>query len=339
MMRLIKYVILLSCLFLFANKNFAQEVNGFELALDKDTVLIGDHLTLSVKFKFNPKLIPVFPKIKDTVVPGVEIVRDLPVDTVRKQNIISEYVKKYIITSFDSGHYYIMFPIIIDKADDPENPDTIASNIVQFHVNTIPVDTLTYKMFDIKGQIEYPVTISEILFWLMIVAIGAAHIIAGIILYRRWKNKQPLFGKPKPKIPPHVIAFKELSLLRTEKLWQQGKVKIYYTRITDIVRKYIEDRFSISAMEKTSDEILTDIKKSKIDDMYSFDKIREMFYTADLAKFAKYQPSPSENEDSFKVAFEFVTCTQPHEENDETKNDNEKMLATDENLLKEEKNA
>jgi hypothetical protein len=266
-------------------------------------------------------------------------VRDLPVDTIRKQNIISEYEKKYIITSFDSGHYYIMFPIIIQRADDPDNPDTIASNIVQFHVNTIPIDTLTYKMYDIKGQIEYPVTLLEILFWVMIFVIGIALIIAGIILYRRWKNKQPLFGKPKPKIPPHVIAFKELSLLRTEKLWQQGKVKQYYTRITDIVRKYIEDRFLIAAMEKTSDEILADIKKNKIDEMYSLDKLREMFYTADLAKFAKYQPSPSENEDSFKTSFEFVTCTQPHEEENEDKNNDSQTLVAGENLMEEEKNA
>ena len=341
MTRLNKYIVLLSCLFLLANKNFAQETHGFELALDKDTVLIGDHLTLSVKFKFNPRLIPVFPNIKDTVVPGVELVRDLPVDTIRQQNTISEYVKKYIITSFDSGHYYIMFPIIFESADGFDEPDTIASNIVQFHVNTIPVDTLTYKMFDIKGQIQYPVTFGEILFWIIIVIFGIALIIAGIILYRRWKNKQPLFGKPRPKIPPHVIAFKELSVLRTEKLWQQGKVKLYYTRITDIIRKYIEDRFSIFAMEKTSDEILVDIKKNKIDEMYSFNKLRDMFYTADLAKFAKYQPTPGENEESFKVAFEFVTSTQPAEEESDTKNDDAKTPApaTDENLLKEDTNA
>ena len=324
---------------MFANRNLAQETHGFELALDKDTVLIGDHLTLSVKFKFNSRFVPVFPKIKDTVVPGVELVRDLPVDTIRQQNMISEYVKKYIITSFDSGHYYIMFPIVIERANDPENPDTIASNIVQFHVNTIPIDTLTYKMFDIKGQIEYPITFEEILFWVMIIIAGIALIIAAIILYRRWKNNQPLFGKPKPKIPPHVIAFKELSLLRTEKLWQQGKIKLYYTRVTDIIRKYIEDRFTLSTMEKTSDEILADIKKNKIDAMYSFDKLREMFYTSDLAKFAKYQPSPSENEESFKVAFDFVTCTQPHEENEDAKDSDAQAHAIDENLLKEETDA
>ena len=337
-MRLTKYIVLLSCLFLFANKNFAQQTEGFELALDKDTVLIGDHLTLSVKFKFNPQLIPIFPKVKDTIIPGVELVRELPIDTIRQQNKISEYVKKYIITSFDSGHYYIMFPIIIEKADDFDDPDTIASNVVQFHVNTIPIDTLTYKMFDIKSQMEYHITLVEILFWILIVVAGIALIITGIILYRRWKNKQPLFGKPKPKIPAHVTAFKELSLLRTEKLWQQGKIKLYYTRITDIVRKYIEDRFSIPAMEKTSDEILADIKKSKIDEMYSYDNLREMFYTSDLAKFAKYQPPPDENEASLKTAFEFVTSTQPREEETDTKNSNATTSAAEKKLLKEDAN-
>jgi hypothetical protein len=317
----------MTCLLTCANKNSAQEVKGFELSINKDTILIGDQITLSVKYKFNPYLPANFPQLKDTVVPGVEFVRELPTDTVRNQNIISEYVKKYIITSFDSGHYFIWFPIIV------ENSDTIMSNIVQFHVNTIPVDTLTYKMYDIKKPIIYPLTLQEILFWVFMVIIGIILIIAAIILYRRWKNKQPLFGKAKPKIPPHIIAFKELSVVRTEKLWQQGKVKLYYTRITDIIRKYIEGRFSIPAMEKTSDEILADIKKGKIDEMYSFDKLREMFYTSDLVKFAKYQPAPDENEESFKTAFEFVTNTQPKEE------DTEDKTSIAEEKTKEETNA
>ncbi|MDR2126071.1 MAG: hypothetical protein LBP63_04510 [Prevotellaceae bacterium] len=315
----IKHIVLMCCLLTFANTNFAQEVKGFELSINKDTILIGDHITLSVKYKFNPYLIASFPQLKDTVVPGVELVRELPVDTLRNQNIISEYVKKYIITSFDSGHYYIMFPIIVEKPDDTGNADTIASNMVHFHVNTIPVDTLTYKMYDIKAPISYPLTLKEILFWIFAAIIIISLVIAAIILYKRWKNKQPLFGKAKPKIPPHIVAFKELSVLRTEKLWQQGKIKLYYTRLTDIIRKYTEGRFSIPAMEKTSDEILADIKKNKIDEMYSFDRLREMFYTSDLAKFAKYQPDASENEESFKTAFEFVTNTQPKEEETENK--------------------
>lgn len=335
MTKLIKYIVLTGCLLSFAHKNFSQEVKGFELSINKDTILIGDHITLSVKYKFNPYLITSFPQLKDTVVPGVELVRDLPIDTVRNQNIISEYVKKYIITSFDSGHYFIMFPIVVENPDNIENSDTIMSNIVQFHVNTIPIDTLTYKMYDIKKPIDYPVTLQEILFWIFVIIIGISLVIAAIILYRRWKNKQPLFGRAKPKIPPHIIAFKELSTLRTEKLWQQGKVKLYYTRITDIIRKYIEGRFSIPAMEKTSDEILADIKKNKIDEMYSFDKLREMFYTSDLAKFAKYQPSPDENEESFKTAFEFVTSTQPKEE----EKDAEETTSVTEDKIKEETNA
>jgi hypothetical protein len=326
MKKIIKYIVLLSCLFVFANKNIAQDTKGFELSLNKDTILIGDHITLSVKYKFNPQFIPSFPQIKDTVAPGIELVRELPIDTIRVQNTISEYVKKYIITSFDSGHYFIMFPIIAENPYNTENPDTILSNMVQFHVNTIPVDTLTYKMFDIKDQIRYPITLAEILFWIFIILAAITIAVAAIILYRRWKNKQPLFGKAKPKIPPHVVAFKELSILRTEKLWQQGKTKLYYTRITDIIRKYIEGRFSILAMEKTSDEILSDIKKNKIDEMYSLDKLREMFYTSDLAKFAKYQPDTNENEESFKTAFEFVTNTQPKEEDDDAKNVTEEKV-------------
>jgi hypothetical protein len=115
---------------------------------------------------------------------------------------------------------------------------------------------------------------------------------------------------PKPKLPPHVIALQELDKLKNEELWQHEKVKDYYTRLTDIVRVYIEDRFTISAMEQTTFEILTsfNIKEEQIEKK-SFDELKEILEVSDLVKFAKFTPLPDENHMMLSNAYLFVKET------------------------------
>ncbi|MBL7893041.1 MAG: hypothetical protein JNL63_10450, partial [Bacteroidia bacterium] len=93
-----------------------------------------------------------------------------------------------------------------------------------------------------------------------------------------------------------------------EKLWQEGKVKQYHSRLTDILRLYIEARFKIPALEQTSDEIMSNFRSVLIDEE-SKKKIKQVFLVADLVKFAKEQPLPSENELSLTNAFDFVNGT------------------------------
>jgi len=137
------------------------------------------------------------------------------------------------------------------------------------------------------------------------------------IIYRRLKNrKQIKVEEPKVKIPPHVIAFRDLENIKNLKLWQEGKTKEYYTAITDTIRIYIEGRYNISAMELTSDEIMA-IMKSQVIDNVSKEKLKQILALADYVKFAKAQPIDVENELTLNNAFDFVKGTLREEINEE----------------------
>lgn len=279
-------------------------------AIDKDSILIGDHVTLSLIVSEGKSHQIGFPVYKDIIVPGIELVEDLPLDTVRSEKDGVMLHKKYIITSFDSAQYHFPVTYLLQRGS---VVDTLYSNELSLYVNTIPVDTTGFVMYDIKDTIQYPYTFKEALPWILL-AVGVLLLIfLAVYLYMRWKKKQPIFFKPKKAEPPYVVAMRELQKLKEDKVWQQDKVKLFYSRLTDILRTYIEDAHAMQAMEKTSQEILQDIENTDLTQKYPLVKLAEMFTVADLAKFAKYTPAPDENERSYITVAEFVEATKPAE--------------------------
>ena len=97
--------------------------------------------------------------------------------------------------------------------------------------------------------------------------------------------------------------------LASKKLWQDSKVKAYYSELSFIVREYIENRFELAALESTTDEIITMLSNLPEVDGKLKDKLHQVLLLADMAKFAKQQPIASENEDSFKFSQQFVSET------------------------------
>ena len=101
-----------------------------------------------------------------------------------------------------------------------------------------------------------------------------------------------------------------LSELDAKQLWQKNQSKQYYIELTDIIRKYIEDRFNTPAMELTTEEILD--KARMVRDMQPFyDMLTEVLHMADLAKFAKFEPLPQEHMDAMEKARHFVNTSRP----------------------------
>src|SRR5665647_1644962 len=194
--------------------------------------------------------------------------------------------------------------------------DSLRTNSLKIFVKVPNVD-LKKGFTDIKKPYGAPITFKEVAPWIIGVILIAA--IVFFILYaisRRRKNI-PLFSLPaKPKLPPHVVALSELDKLKEEQLWQHDKVKDYYTRLTDIIRVYLEERYDVPAMEQTTQEILSDFKgensqiKGKL-----FTGLQKTLDTADLVKFAKYTPLADENHFVMVHAYSLVeeTKTEPAE--------------------------
>jgi hypothetical protein len=140
-----------------------------------------------------------------------------------------------------------------------------------------------------------------------------AIIIIIIIIRRMRKVEMPLVIEDAPKIPAHITALEKLEKLKEQKLWQEGKIKLYYSSMTDILREYIENRFRIQAMEQTTDEILFGFRNAAVDEE-SKTKLKQVLTLADLVKFAKEQPLPDENETSLKNVYDFVNGTKREDE-------------------------
>lgn len=145
----------------------------------------------------------------------------------------------------------------------------------------------------------------------MYVAIGVVilAIIAFLIYYFIQKNKkkpvEPVVVKA-PPVDPHTKALKALEELAMRKLWQDARVKEYYSGISDILRIFLDDKFHLGALEMTTDEIMYALRRKTELSEESKNLLRQILVLSDLVKFAKEQPLASEHEATLNNAIDFI---------------------------------
>ncbi|QKJ28684.1 hypothetical protein HQ865_02555 [Mucilaginibacter mali] len=300
-----KYVMLVGLIWAFAFGAKAQDVT-VNARLDQQTLKIGDQTQLHLIVRQPLKGKVVFPKIADTLISKVQVLKAGKQDTTVDHNdpkMIS-VSRSYTITSFDAGTYTL--PALAFKAD----TSTIKSNELILEVQTVKVDT-TKAIYDIKQPLAVSYTFFDWLrdHWLA-VALGMAIVllILGIIWYIKSRpKKEVVIPEYKPDIPLHIQILEKLQVLRARKLYIHD-AKAYHTELTDIIRDYLEHRYVIKTHEKTSDEIFESLKYIDID-QENRNLLRQILLLADMVKFAKEQPLPPENEQSMDNAIAFVNKT------------------------------
>lgn len=275
--------------------------------IQKDTLLIGDQASFSFKTKVPPGSKFYLQNLQRDVGNGVELAGSPLVDTLKSDSGGTELQTTFTFTSFDSGSHVI--PIINGYLENPDGSiDTVTFDAGKLEVTTIQIDTTSYKPFDVKDQMVYPYTVKEFLPWGGMLIAFVAIVLLVLRWWKRWRKKRSLFGKVVEPDSPYVAALKELEKIRNQKLWQNNQMKLFYTRITDVLREYIEARFGLQAMEKTSAEILKELLPAGID-KNEYDSLKELLEVADLVKFAKYVPSELENENAIPRAIRFISST------------------------------
>ncbi len=287
-----------------ADLTFSQEVN-VKVWTDTNKILIGDHLNLYVQVNSSPQTEIIFPEIKDSL-GKLEIVQTYPIDTQKTANEI-KLQRKIVLTAFDTGNIFIPQLNILYLKKATNQYASIFTDSIPIFVKGIEVDT-TKDIKDIKGIIEVPLTFWDY-FPYILIALGL--LVIGYLIYFFMKRKGKEQASPEPKIPPHIEALEALKQLDKEKLWQKGSVKEFHIRLTEIVRRYIERRFEIPALEMISNEIIQTLDNKFQLDTELTSKLRRSFEISDLVKFAKYIPISDENNFCFKTALEFVEATIP----------------------------
>lgn len=254
--------------------------------------------------------------LTDTLSSQVEIYKVLKPDTT-EQNGRQQIVQDIIIQAFDSGMYKLPPMRYVVGAD------TVLSNTAALKVLPVEVDT-TGGITPFKPVMTLPFRFSDLLpLWLRrywwLVVLGALMAAVAIYAYFKWWRKGINPFKPEKKLlPPYEEATLALRMLKNEQLWQNGQEKEYYTRLTDILRRYLDRRFGVNAQEMTTRQIL---KRLREDNVIGIDRseLQQVLELADYVKFAALRTEAHDCETAFERVQRFVEITRPmqQEENSE----------------------
>lgn len=233
----------------------------------------------------------------------------LQVDTVQQSGGLVTLKQDITVFAFDSATLYIPPFEFVCQSGDTLTTNSLA---LQVFVPFENVEVDPQKFVGLKS-VEDPEFVFMDYIWyfllpLLIIALAVA-IWFGWQYYKRHKADAPVvLPKAKP-LPAHIIAMQALDALSEKKLWQNGRNKEFHTELTDILRQYIEQRFGVPAMEKTTDEILDELYELAESQKASLTNLKQILSMADLVKFAKYQPFADENQLSFMNSKMFVEQT------------------------------
>lgn len=298
----------LFCLLTVAVMAVAQ---GFSVygKLEPSKIVIGDQTKLSFEITQDKSERISCPVFSDTITKGVELVETLKPDTVDLGGGRIQVKLDYMITAFDSGFYFIPAQKFISINDSAQ------SKPLGLVVDTVETGEQA-EINPVKDIMDPPFLWSEFFYWagIVVLVLLIVALVIYLIMRERLKKKiEFVFHKEEPAIPPYQIALQQLEEIKSEKAWQSGDIKAFYTRVTDIMREYMMGQFSINAMELTTDQILSLTKKNP-----EFEQVRqilkEVLELSDLVKFAKFVPLEDENNRSMLNAFAFVEKTMPQPE-------------------------
>jgi hypothetical protein len=298
--------------FLVSSFAFGQKAS---MSLDDTRIRIGQQTVLRIFFEYsNPKedALIGWPQFDENLTDKVEIIEK----TVDYESLVDSATQTYLreqqltISAFEPDTFEIPAMQI------EFNESVYETNPVQLIVETVEVDT-SKGIVDIKPIYSVEYSFGEMAkdwlktYWYVFAIAGAAIAIFFLIrLVKKYRKEKP---EPEaPKIPAHVTALAVLQDLMLQERWRTENKKEYYSTLTDTVRRYLEERFDIYALEKTTREILTDLKNADISDS---DKLylKKILNQADMVKFAKFNPADEDGLVSLTQSIEFVERTKKHE--------------------------
>lgn len=296
--------------------NFASAKVTVTAKLDSVNLLMGNMTTLGlevVQDKGKPGGFPLFRNVDPSLgyvgVCGdsIELRTSFKADTVELGSGRIQINYKVPLQAFDSGTYRLPEFVYVSESD------TARSNALTLQVVPVKVtadDPIAgfapvaepegKKFFDFV-----PDWLADF-WWIIIIALVA--IAAFIWAMRRYKKEGTVLKK-KPEPTPYETAMKNLRELKARNLWEQGMEKEYFTRLTDILRIYLDKRFGINAMEMTTREIMDRLYESDVKDKRDY--VRQILSVADFVKFAKVRPLPADNIAAYENAVKFVEETKP----------------------------
>jgi hypothetical protein len=264
-----------------ATAAFAQNKTTVKATVDKNRIFIGERIQLTLEADI-PENEPIRFFIIDTI-PHFELDRQ-KIDTANTSEGTS--LKQIIhITSFDSGHWIIPSLVL---------GENLATDTIPIDVSFSPMDS-TQAYHDIKDILDVKPAEEKKKWWLWY-AIGGSVLVLGLIAFLLFRKKKPVLVTAPPPVNPYDEAMQQLDKLQKEKIDQ----KQFYSRLVDIFRVYVSRKKNIHSMQKTTDDLVVQLRGLPIDRL-QFEKFAQSLRLSDFVKFAKYVPSADDDRDTFET--------------------------------------
>ncbi|RMF56192.1 MAG: hypothetical protein D6748_14100 [Calditrichaeota bacterium] len=258
--------------------------------VDKSEITIGDRITYSLIIDHQQGV-----RIK-TPGEGTHLgefeIKDYQIHPpeVKGDHLIRRF--DFVITSYDTGTFEIPpFPIGFLPTDTSSHYQFIMSEAITIRVNSV-VNNPDAVLKDIKPPFFPGMNVWQWVLWGVVAVLIIATIVFLFWYLRKKKTGEPIFKKEVIR-PAHEIALEELELLLKSDLLSRKQYKAFYESLSGILRRYLENRFYLPAMEETTTEILDSLREVDISeqDLLLTKAILEL---SDMVKFAKYIPEPEE---------------------------------------------
>ena len=262
----------------------AQTDYDVSIAVDTTKMRIGEKIEYLLQVKADSSALVTFSD--PPFFAPFEVLEESAIDTLRAESHYL-FTKKYALIQFDSGAYWLPPQKVMI------NGFTKVSDSLLIQVATVPVDTLKQNLFDIKPIVEveknYDAITRNIVYGFLIVLLLIGLIYA--FFFARKKREER-----KKKRPPFERAIEELKALESVSPAEQQEFKDYYSRLTDVVRRYLEEEVKISALESTTDELMLKLEALKQSGTLELERetiknLKSVLQTADLVKFARSLPA------------------------------------------------
>ncbi|GAB4430446.1 MAG: BatD family protein [Anaerolineae bacterium] len=308
------YALLLFCLALPAAAQSPQDANAefFLKAPEDQSLTVGDHVTLRLEVTH-----PLDSQVALPIVPEqwgeFEVVQQTEPETVDNNDGTATTGKDIVVTLFEPGQYQTSRLIVTHQKADGSSEE-LGTPVIQLTITSVLTDDTTLR--DLKPQADLP--LPPLWPWIVagvLLSILVLGLLAGLILwlYDRRRKRAVLELAPVPFMdtrPPEIIALAELDRIEALNLPAHQQIKQHYSLVDLCLRRYIEGRYQIPALEQTSVELRSAFRRSpaRAEDAVEF---MDIFAESDLVKFARYVPHADNVRDLVNRARKVVQITTP----------------------------
>jgi hypothetical protein len=286
----------------------AAPVSGqarIQTELDTTLVTVGDRLMLTVSIDHSPEASVSWPDSLDMSPFEVLEARVLPVETsaggARSTAILT-------MTVFELGELELPSLEVIVSGPGGAT-EVLRTDRYGVEVVTVGADE-GGDIREIRGPLWIPVSVVRIALWglLLLLLLGLA-----IVAYRRMRRPEPevdIRRAAAPLRPAHEVALEALATLEASPTLERGQIKEYHIEVSDIVRRYVEERFHVEALEMTTREVLAGLAQADVDPRFR-EGLRRFLDQCDLVKFAKVRPDAAASLRVLTLGRELVVSTMP----------------------------